>query len=727
MATNTIGSGGDYSTLALWEAARQTSTDATERAELLDGTHTGGATFAGWTTSSTVIEIVGQNNHGGDFTPSSGATWTNTIQWQVDNPLVVEDLIVDRTSNNGGNTPFNCASAVDVDWTFRRCIFFNPPSSFYGTRAVSVDGGRNAFAPDIELRFESCIFEDWTTNRSNEQSAISCTDWSSSHTDDTYNITLLGCTFRNSGVMAFGEAATVNLTARGCLIEQPGAQPFFEDGSASGTYTVSLLYCLTDESSIAYAGTTTGTSSSVTFNDTGTPSSAGVWYTDAANDDYSLQDDANNEAIDFVTTGTMPSDDIAGTTRDSTPDAGAFEVVSSGVSATGGTEASGETGATATAGHPATGGTEASGQTGGTGSVSANLTASGGTELGAQTGGTSSFVRTATGGTEASGETGGTASLSGNLTATGGTEVGAETGSSASVGHPGTAGSQIAAEVAGTAAVSGNVSSSGGTEIGAQTGAQAALGHPASGGSEVGAQTGGVASLTAGNTGAGGTELGAQTGGTATLGHTATAGSQAGLQTGALGGTSALLSSGASYAAAQTGGVAVMTASVSTVISQGSVSETSDPSPAAAQVSEIVSGFAGGTEIRPDQRRVVPLRDSALDPRVLDDNFRTVQEELDVPEGVDGPWVALAKRVGGSVYRVDLSTGEDTILPHSLGRIPTSIFYSRATDGFPGEAVGNANGGSIQLATMTLNERPWTTTDVAIRGTRAANYIVVIV
>src|SRR5210317_1989851 len=83
MATNTftVGTGGDYSTLALWYAARRTQVASgdVEEAVMLDGTHDWAAYMGSWNAVDFTARIRGQTAQDGDWT--TGAKFANPSGW----------------------------------------------------------------------------------------------------------------------------------------------------------------------------------------------------------------------------------------------------------------------------------------------------------------------------------------------------------------------------------------------------------------------------------------------------------------------------------------------------------------------------------------------------------------------------------------------------------------------------------------------------------------------
>ena len=137
------------------------------------------------------------------------------------------------------------------------------------------------------------------------------------------------CTFQDYQLLLDRNGShTLTLNVVGSLLKPYTGGEYSTSNSAT-TIVASSNYCITSRSSAAHAtlfGTATNNTYSTTFV-SGNPSSGQVGFTDTSTFDYSLYDDADNIAIDYVD-AVMPSDDIAGLSRPqgSLYDAGAFEL-----------------------------------------------------------------------------------------------------------------------------------------------------------------------------------------------------------------------------------------------------------------------------------------------------------------------------------------------------------------------------------------------------------------
>lgn len=337
MATNTVGSTGDYATLSAWEAAVQGTSDATEIAQLQSEDHANDAAadISGWTnTPDVTIGAVdaqdGDLSTGARFNRSSGGFIV--VCSESDVPVVVEDVAMTITggfyvgilTGTDGATYSNA-----LRFGLSRCIVksndnFGCSAATLNARSTTISAGNR-----IGLDIDNCVFIDFTS------SSYALELGYSGGGRQNMDVVVRGTTFYESHIRVgsnHGDSTTAVL-ARGCLWKTPGSSDALVDETGSGTYSFTSSRCILDESSATHTAdwtTSTNNSYSVTFNDSGAPASGEVSFTDALNDDYSIVDNANNLAIDFVTSGSMPADDILGATRDSNPDAGAFEIVSAG-------------------------------------------------------------------------------------------------------------------------------------------------------------------------------------------------------------------------------------------------------------------------------------------------------------------------------------------------------------------------------------------------------------
>lgn len=130
----------------------------------------------------------------------------------------------------------------------------------------------------------------------------------------------------------------------------------------------------------------------------------------------------------------------------------------------------------------------------------------------------------------------------------------------------------------------------------------------------------------------------------------------------------------------------------------------------------------------PSSRPTVPITESSLNPRTLEENRRAIEDRLSIP-ATDTRLDLLAKLLGGLVASVDLAPSTssdesaDVVVDHALGRIPGSVIIAVATDGLGGQVLGAPPG---QAGTAGANQGAWSTTQVRLRSDRAATFLVVI-
>lgn len=334
MASNRVGSTGDYSTLSAWETARQGSSDATETAQLLDEDHAddAGADISGWTNAPDIViegEVAqdGQFGSGPRFERSSNGSVITYSETDID--ITVRDLTF--ASEGGFNIRlFNTADAHTTDdgvtFTFERILGRTDGGA--GNHIIifqAVRGTSTGSAGRLPVNVDNCVFVDAGTRKAMLLGYASAGAV-------RLAVTLRGCTFYESGIQIGSNNAStdVTITARGCLWKTPSASDALNDvTTGSGTYAFTSEYCQLDESSATHTAdwdTSTGNAYDVTFNDSGAPDDGEVSFFDAANDDYRLYYSDWCAARDFVDDdAAMPSTDIEGNTRATFPRTGAFE------------------------------------------------------------------------------------------------------------------------------------------------------------------------------------------------------------------------------------------------------------------------------------------------------------------------------------------------------------------------------------------------------------------
>ena len=292
---STVGSGGDYATLALWQTSRAAagSSGDIERAVLLDGAHTGTLNFAGWT-AGVHAEIVAQNDLGDAtsdnyFTDGSG----------VPASITFEDIAFARKQL----LYLTSTLSANLDIVFRRCLIDADDSGSYES-TLRTNLTSTGYALTLEL--ENCVLYGGgtTTSRLIQFEGTGPREL------------ILTASTLNGGLASLYAA---DMTFTGCLLN-------LDTGLSSTGTARSWVDCISSTATPTLE-TSTNNTFSVTFNASGDPGSGEVSFTASASDDFTLVDHANNLALGYCDTGTMPATDIVGATRDAAEDAGAYEVV----------------------------------------------------------------------------------------------------------------------------------------------------------------------------------------------------------------------------------------------------------------------------------------------------------------------------------------------------------------------------------------------------------------
>lgn len=336
--SKTVGSGGDYATIAAWQTARRTvavSGDV-EECILLDSPNTEAINIPNsqWANG---VKLRIKGNIPLDGTLNTGIVKT-TGQWFFHSDsstnkysLEVEDLIFSAISGAGNliraGTYGGSPSGLQLnDLSFSSIIVTNEPSytslqlnltqdsvnnvnpwyiNFYNVLGINCSGSSNGISlisygvsSPIISNFQGCTFKD-TRLRFNTLGANS---------SQIFNIGLTGCMFYFSSLTSVGE---------------------FARGGA-GTSLVSSLYCITSRSQAQHESlfnSYSGINYSTSFVE-GEPASGQVGFQSITNNYFSLYDSPNNLASNYVLAGTMPSTDIVRWERpqQTYPAAGAFEI-----------------------------------------------------------------------------------------------------------------------------------------------------------------------------------------------------------------------------------------------------------------------------------------------------------------------------------------------------------------------------------------------------------------
>ncbi len=337
LVSREVGSGGDYLTLALWDADRRGASIAgdTEEAVLLDTPNTESftASSANWADEVTLL-IRPQTPHGGNTSAGvikTSGTWT--FAWNSTTKgfhVELRDLHFDISSVGAFARMVSMGPSGSgvvnrsIKWT--RPIASGGNTGSHRAMFLVCDSSGQTSAFDIDI-VEPLVFD-------SDDSAFIF----GGSQPLTMNISLTGGTFNNSFLGLHRNAAhTWNIDVVGTLFNTvSGVAEIASVSSSLGTLNASserVISSRTQAQHEAVFGTRTGNTYSVTFV-SGTPAAGQVGFTSIAGEDFSLVDHANNIAIDYVTSGSMSATDITGATRDATPDCGAFEVVATGTTLT---------------------------------------------------------------------------------------------------------------------------------------------------------------------------------------------------------------------------------------------------------------------------------------------------------------------------------------------------------------------------------------------------------
>jgi len=336
MALNsfTVGTGGTYTTIAQWYGARrlQVASGDIEEAVLLDGNHDWSSYQAGWNAVDFTLRLRGQTAQDGNWT--TGARIVPTGAFNLPNrtnntTLEFQDLVIDLPSSFAPVVITTNNSTIDRDTTFN---FTDCLCDLNHT--LTVDGGNTP--GQTFFNFTNCVAEGVSN-----PSRIVQASTSASNAGD-YVVTLTASTITDSYVRlqtnTSNTSANGSVDVHGCLVSIQSTIGF----AGRLVWNTSSAYarggnstdCITTENSTNHAAWATGTVTNPTYEavfnfDGSNPATGEVSYTGGTGDkkDYSLVDHADNLAVDYATNATMPTLDILGETRDTSPDAGAYEII----------------------------------------------------------------------------------------------------------------------------------------------------------------------------------------------------------------------------------------------------------------------------------------------------------------------------------------------------------------------------------------------------------------
>ncbi len=352
--TRTVGTASrDYSTFALAEAdiatiATGTTADLVTNNEaivfdvyndsvfsIFNITFDSGGTFDA--TRNVTWRAASGEEHDGTFGTGARGTWGGGGNQLVleDDHTVFERLSFERTSTGGGSLVIlgigsgNCHGVQ-----MRGCILRKAGATSAG-RVVGIYGNQDMGTTDDPIVFENCLLDSadygvWI-NVNNTANAI---DW---------NVDFVNCTFANQGtyglyVRLFGASQEAFVRCVNVLGIGAGTADY-EPLPGSSTITTTGSTNNVGE----YSGTGEwpgGEASNPYTSTTLTNPGVGTWIIYTSSSDYSLVDDADNDALNTgvgpSSNALVPTIDCVGETRSgTTTDPGAFQVpASSGVTGT---------------------------------------------------------------------------------------------------------------------------------------------------------------------------------------------------------------------------------------------------------------------------------------------------------------------------------------------------------------------------------------------------------
>ena len=327
--SNTVGSGGDFATIALWFASRkdQSHVDGDlEECCLLDGVHSFTTTQRTWDTNGDLtIRYKAQTPQDGKLDTGAILALDGTHEFKRDGNTTIE--IIDCVcSGTDVFSPFQIAAttpgaARDNTINLTRTIWTKRTTHGYWIQIFQMDGTTTFNIENTVIENQLDGNMDWLLGGGNSNRSI--------------NLNVSGCTWHNVRV-------NLNQTDTSCT--------FVSVGNIYNTHPTAarLLFCptLTDCSSIDditergtgnhanVFGTIINHSPLVTFNTDGSDPAVGEVsflgdYT-VCSQNFALVDHPNNLALDYVVSGpalgfTSTSEDLSNSTRLGTADCGAFE------------------------------------------------------------------------------------------------------------------------------------------------------------------------------------------------------------------------------------------------------------------------------------------------------------------------------------------------------------------------------------------------------------------
>lgn len=305
MATKTIGTGGDYSTIQAWEDSLAATLTSPEVGQLKNESFSGNATFSGTTTSSSntiTLECV----TGASFRDNANAA-TNALY-----PNASYGAIITNSSNYD-----NCI-AVSESYVIIRYIQILKTGA--PSKAINVSGG----ATD-NVTIDSCLIQSKPGSSSGVVEVVGASSV-------VKNCCIINANTSGYGVQGQSGSSAINANT----IVRPAVNSPAGTG-IKGTYATPLA---TDNAVFGFTTSMSGDNSSSDYNasDTtlphGSHNQASKTFSNQfvdtgstlANSDFRLK--AGADCIDTGTSASMPTTDIIGQARGASYDIGCWEVQS---------------------------------------------------------------------------------------------------------------------------------------------------------------------------------------------------------------------------------------------------------------------------------------------------------------------------------------------------------------------------------------------------------------
>jgi len=228
-----------------------------------------------------------------------------------------------RSTSNGAN---------NMHCQISNCTFSGFPQNDVHN-PYSIETGSNFLGGDEIHTFEviNCIFSDC-------DSIVDSGQYNGAG-KNAVSGSIINCTLYESSLHATisHDESIISWNVTNCLFQGGSGRTGYTDSlifsrwnDNTGTHSFSSIDNIISDASATHASACTFISNlqdSVTFNDSGSPSTGQVSFTSATAEDFSLVDDANNIALGNSAATSTPDTDILGVTRDTNRDAGAFEVI----------------------------------------------------------------------------------------------------------------------------------------------------------------------------------------------------------------------------------------------------------------------------------------------------------------------------------------------------------------------------------------------------------------